>query len=288
MNTVQLLGTLEMGLIYGLVAIGVYLTARVINFPDLTVDGSFPLGAAIAAALIVGGVNPWIATTLAFFGGTLAGSLTAYLNVRFDILGLLAGILTMTGLYSINLRIMGKPNIALFNETTVFTGFNSVFWVLGSLTIVLMAAVIYFLNTEMGLALRAIGVNQRICRAQGISVNWMIVLALALSNGIVALAGALYAQAEGYADVTLGAGTIVVGFASIIIGEAVFRTRRISVLILSCLFGSIIYRLALALALNAGSIGLKATDLKLVTALLIAVAMILPKLKKQIAAKRKV
>lgn len=282
MNAVQLLGALEMGLIYGLVAIGVYLTSRVINFPDLTVDGSFPLGAAIAAALIIGGVNPWIATMLAFVGGTIAGCITGYLNVRWGILGLLAGILTMTGLYSINLRIMGRPNIALFNDTTVFTGFDSVFWVIGGVVVLLVGMVVYFLNTEMGLALRATGVNPRICRAQGVSVNWMILLGLALSNGIVALAGALYAQAEGYADITLGAGTIVIGFASVIIGEVVFRTRRISILILSCIFGSVVYRLALAFALNMGGMGLKATDLKLVTAVLIAVAMILPKLKKRI------
>lgn len=286
MNIIQLLGVLEMGLIYGFVAVGVYLTSRVINFPDLTVDGSFPLGAAIAATLIISDVNPWIATILAFIGGVLAGSVTGYLNVRWKILGLLAGILTMTGLYSINLRIMGRPNIALLNETTIFTGFNNIFWILVVLVILLVGFAIYFLNTEIGLALRATGVNQRICRAQGISVNRMILLGLALSNGIVALAGALYAQIEGYADITLGAGTIVVGFASVIIGEMIFRTRRISVLIISCIIGSILYRLALAFALNIEGIGLKATDLKLVTAVLIAVALILPKLKKQLATRR--
>lgn len=287
MNIIQLIGVLEMGLIYGFVAVGVYLTSRVINFPDLTVDGSFPLGAAIAAALIVNGINPWFATLLAFAGGICAGSVTGYLNVRWGILGLLAGILTMTGLYSINLRIMGKPNIALFNETTIFTGVDHILWILVGMIAVLIGLAIYFLNTEVGLALRATGVNQKICRAQGIPVNWMIILGLALSNGIVALAGALYAQVEGYADITLGAGTIVIGLASVIIGEMIFRTKRISILILSCIFGSIIYRLALAFALNIEGIGLKSTDLKLITALLIALAMILPKLKNQIVAKRK-
>lgn len=276
-----------MGLIYGLVAVGVYLNFRVINFPDLTVDGSFPLGAAIAAALIVSGVNPWLATLLAFAGGVLAGAVTGYLNVKWGILGLLAGILTMTGLYSINLRIMGRPNVALLTETTVFTGFSSSFWILGGVVVLIIGLVFCFLNTEMGLALRATGVNQRICRAQGVSVSWMILLGLALSNGIVALAGALYAQSQGYADITLGVGTIVIGLASVIIGEAIFRTRRIGLLIIGCIFGSIVYRVALAFALNMGDIGLKATDLKLVTAVLIAVTMILPKLKQQIAARRK-
>lgn len=286
MNVVQLLGALEMGLIYGLVAIGVYLTFRVINFPDLTVDGSFPLGAAIAAALIVGGFNPWLATLLAFGAGIIAGLVTGYLNVRWGILGLLAGILTMTGLYSVNLRIMGRPNVALLTEATVFTGFSNTFWVLGGVTLLIVGLIVYFLNTEIGLALRATGVNQKLCRAQGVSVNWMILLGLGLSNGIVALAGALYAQAQGYADITLGVGTIVIGLASVIIGEVLFRTSRISLLIVSCIVGSIVYRIALAFALNMGNIGLKATDLKLVTAVLIAITMILPKLKQQIAKRR--
>lgn len=280
MNIIQLVGAVELGLIYGLVAIGVYLTFRIIDFPDLTVDGTFPLGAAIAASMIVSGTNPWVATLVAFFGGAAAGCVTGYLNVRWKILGLLAGILTMTGLYSINLRIMGRPNIALLNEVTVFSGFNSSFWVLGAATVILVGGLIYFLNTEVGLGIRASGVNPTVSRAQGVRVNWMILLTLALSNGIVAIAGALVAQLNGFADVTLGTGTIIIGLASVIVGEAIFRTKRIGLLIISCVVGSIVYRLAVALALNAGAIGLKASDLKLITAVLIAVTMIIPKLKK--------
>lgn len=287
MNIIQLLGAIEVGLIYGLVAIGVYLTSRVLGFADLTVDGSFPLGAAIAAALIVNGLNPWMASILAFIGGVVSGCVTGYLNVRWKIMGLLAGILTMTGLYSVNLRIMGRPNIPLLTEATIFTGFNSMFWILGGICILIVGLLIYFLNSELGLALRATGVNQRISRAQGVSVGWMIVLGLALSNGIVALGGALFAQTQGYADITLGVGTIVIGLASVIIGEAIFRTQRISLLIVSCILGSIVYRIVVALALNAGSIGLRAQDLKLITAVLIAIAMILPKLREQIFRKRK-
>lgn len=281
MNAVQLLGTLELGLIYGLVAIAVYLTSRAINFADLTVDGSFPLGAAIASALIVGGMNPWLATFIAFLGGMGSGCVTGYLNVRWSIMGLLAGILTMTALYSINLRIMGRPNIALIDETTIFSNSLGLYWVLGVICLIAVLSVIYFLNSQLGLAMRATGVNARFTRAQGVGTGWMIVLGLALSNGVAALGGALFAQAEGFADISLGAGTLVVGLASVIIGEAIFRTRRLSIIIVGCMIGSIVYRLAIALALNSEFLGLKTTDLKLITAVLIGVTMILPKLKKQ-------
>jgi len=287
MNLVQFLGALELGLIYGLVAIGVYLTFRVIDFPDLTVDGTFPMGAAIASAMIVGGINPYLATLIAFFGGAAAGCMTAYLHVRWKILGLLAGILTMTGLYSINLRIMGRPNIPLLSDDTIFTPFNSEFWVLGGVTLLVVFAIVYFLNSEVGLGVRATGVNPQVARAQGVRVRWMIVLTLALSNGIVAVAGALFAQAQGFADVSLGVGTIIIGLASVIVGEAIFRTRVIGWLIFGCVAGSIIYRVAIALALNVGGFGLKASDLKLITALLIALTMIIPKIKKRSLRTRK-
>lgn len=287
MNSIQLLGALELGLIYGLVAIGVYLTSRVINFADLTVDGSLPLGAAIAAALIVNGMNPWAASILAFVGGALSGCITGYLHVRWNIMGLLAGILTMTGLYSINLRIMGRPNIALLTENTIFSATSNVFWILLPLSLLTVIAIIYFLNSEIGLGMRATGINQKISSAQGIRVGWMIISALALSNGLVAFSGALFAQSQGFADITLGAGTLITGLASIIIGEAIFRSHKLSIIILSCLLGSILYRLAVVLALNTESLGLKASDLKLLTAILIGVTMILPKMKQQILARRK-
>lgn len=288
MSIIQLLGTLELGLIYGLVTIGVYLTSRVINFADLTVDGTFPLGAAIAAALIVNNVNPWLASLLAFFGGMLSGCVTGYLNVRWKIMGLLAGILTMTGLYSINLRIMGRPNIALLKETTtIFNGIFETYWILGILCLIIIAGVIYFLNSQIGLAMRATGTNPRFSSAQGIRVNWMVIMSLALSNGIVALGGALFAQAQGFADVSLGAGTLVVGLASIIIGESIFRSRKLSSIVIACVIGSIVYRIAVALALNTDFLGLKASDLKIITAVLITATMILPKLKEEIFARKR-
>ncbi|PWU04324.1 MAG: ABC transporter permease [Verrucomicrobia bacterium] len=288
MNLLQFLGTLELGLIYGLVAIGVYLTSRVINFPDLTVDGSFPLGAAVAAALIVDGMNPWLASLFAFLSGAISGCITGYLNVRWKIMGLLAGILTMTGLYSINLRIMGRPNISLLNEETIFTQIFGSFWILIIICLILVIAVVFFLNTQIGLAIRATGANSKFASAQGVRTGWMIVLNLALSNGIVALAGALFAQAQGFADISAGAGTLVVGLASLIIGESIFRTRNLSLIIIGCLTGSIIYRLAIAFALNTEFLGLKAADLKLITAVLIGITMILPKLKEEILSRRKI
>lgn len=288
MHIIQLIGTLELGLLYGLVTVGVYLTSRVINFADLTVDGSFPLGAAIVAALIINGTNPWLATLLAFVGGALSGCVTGYLHVRWKIMTLLAGILTMTALYSINLRIMGRPNIALLTETTIFTEMYGLYWVLGSVCFIILAGVIYFLNSQIGLAMRASGVNPRFANAQGVRVGWIIILGLALSNGIVALSGALFAQAQGFADVSLGTGTLVVGLASIIIGEAIFRTRRLSLIVISCVVGSVVYRVAIALALNTEFLGLKASDLKLITAVLIGVTMILPKLREEMLIRRRI
>ncbi len=287
MHITQLFGTLELGLIYGLVTIGVYLTSRVINFADLTVDGSFPLGAAIVAASIVNGMNPWLASLLAFLGGALSGSVTGYLNVRWKITGLLAGILTMTALYSINLRIMGRPNIALLSETTIFTEIYGMYWVLGVVCFIIVGGVIYFLNSQIGLAMRAAGTNPRCANAQGVRVGWMIVLGVALSNGIVAFSGALFAQAQGFADISLGTGTLVVGLASVIIGEVIFRTRRLSMIVISCIAGSIVYRIAIALALNTEFLGLKASDLKLITAVLIGATMILPKLREELLIRRK-
>ena len=281
MNLIQIEGAVELGLIHGLVAIGVYITFRVIDFPDLTVDGSFPLGGAVTASMIVAGMNPWLATLVAVFCGAGAGCITGYLNLRWGILGLLAGILTMTGLYSINLRIMGRPNIPLLGAPTLFPENWNTLILLGVVVILLTAAVGYFLTTEMGLGVRATGVNPVVARAQGVSVKKMTYLMLAISNGLVALAGALFAQAEGFADITVGTGTIIVGLASVIIGEAIFQTRNVVLLVIGCVVGSIVYRIAIAFALNVGDYGLRASDLKLITALLIALTMIVPKVREK-------
>ncbi|MBT3360138.1 MAG: ABC transporter permease [Rhodospirillales bacterium] len=287
MSLIALLGTLETGLIFALVALGVYLSFRILQFPDLTVDGSFPLGAAVSAILIVNGFNPFLATLVACVAGAGAGLITAWLNVRLKILHLLASILTMIALYSINLRIMGRPNVALLGEQTVFTPLEA----LGVPTYMAIPAALFvliviakvgmdrFLNSEIGLAMRATGANARMARAQGINTNFYILLGMALSNALVALAGALFAQSQGAADVTMGVGVIVVGLAAVIGGEAVILPRTVFLATLACIAGSLMYRFAVAMALNADFIGLKAQDLNLITALVVAAAMVLPSVR---------
>jgi putative tryptophan/tyrosine transport system permease protein len=282
-STVALVGAVELGLIYGLVALGVYLSFRVLSFPDLTVDGSFPLGAAVAAASIVGGIDPYLATALAVLAGALAGLVTAVLNVRFGILHLLASILTMIALYSINLRVMGRPNVALITEPTVLTPFEALLpplWLRPLLVLVVAAAaaalLARFLLNEAGLAMRAVGVNPRMAEAQGVPIPATTCLGMALSNGLCALAGALFAQLNGFADVTIGAGTIVVGLASVIVGETVLPARGVAGAVLACVAGSVLYRLAVALALEADVLGLQASDLNLITAVLVGIALVLP------------
>ncbi|HUX78923.1 MAG TPA: ABC transporter permease [Alphaproteobacteria bacterium] len=290
------MGALEVGFLYGLVAIGVLLSFRILDFPDLTVDGSLPLGAAVCAILIVSGVNPWLATFCSILAGMAAGFTTAWISVRWNILHLLASILTMTALYSINLRIMGRPNIALLGEQTIFTpleNFTSLesFSYLRHYTIpaamciiatVVLIVVYRFLSSEKGLAMRATGANPRMAKAQGIAVNRQVLLGIAISNGLVALAGALWAQSQGFADVTMGVGTIVVGLAAVIVGEAFFNPKVILSALVACILGSIFYRLAIAFALNASFLGLQAQDLQLVTAIIVGLAMITPKLRSKI------
>ena len=287
------LGAVELGLIYGLVALGVFLSFRVLNFPDLTVDGSFPLGAAVVATAITHGMDPWLATALAVVAGAVAGLATAILNVRFRILHLLASILTMIALYSINLRIMGRPNIALLGETTVLTPLEALPLPLlyaRPLLLLLVVAVaaallVRFLLSEVGLAMRATGVNPRMAEAQGIAVGAVTCLGMALSNGLVALAGALFAQANGFADVTLGTGTIVVGLAAVIVGETLLPRPTVVMAVLGCVVGSVLYRLIVALALEADFLGLEASDLNLVTALLVGGALILPATRARLLAR---
>jgi putative ABC transport system permease protein len=284
MSQIAFLGALELGLIYGLVALGVFLSFRVLSFPDLTVDGSFPLGAAVAASAIVAGLDPYLGTLLAIVAGALAGLVTAVLNVRFGILHLLASILTMIALFSINLRIMGRPNIALLTESTVLTPLEPLgIWmpvlkVLAVGVVALAAALllIRFLASDYGLAMRATGANPRMARAQGVQTGSAILVGMALSNALVALAGALFAQTAGFADISIGTGTIVVGLAAVIVGETILPSRHIGLVVLACLFGSILYRLAVALALNSDVLGLTASDLNLVTAVLVGIALVLP------------
>jgi putative ABC transport system permease protein len=280
MNQLQLLGAIEIGLIYSLVAIGVYITFKVIDFPDLTVDGSFTLGAAVSSSMIFAGYDPYLATIAAIFSGSLSGMVTGYLNVRWEILGLLAGILTMTALYSINLRIMGRPNIAIIDSATVFKNWSIIITIL-IVTIISIFMLARFFASEFGLAVRAIGINPKVSSAYGIKVGLMKIVALSISNAIVALAGSLFAQSQGFADISMGMGTIIVGLASVIIGDALLHPERIWVGLVTCAVGSIIYRIVIAFALNAHDIGLEASDLNLITALLVALTMIASKLKKK-------
>ena len=294
MSLIASLGAIEIGLVFGLVALGVYLSFRIINFPDLTVDGSFPLGGAVAAALIVAGWNPFAATAAAIVAGALAGWLTAWLNVRLRIMQLLASILVMIALYSVNLRVMGKPNVALINDATVFSllqfGGIPEHWLkpLVMLAVVVAAKVLIdlFFASEAGLAMRATGGNPRMARAQGISTDRLTIAGLALSNGLVALAGALFVQSQGGADISMGIGTIVVGLAAVIIGETILPARSLVVTTLACVLGAVLYRFFIALALNSDFIGLQAQDLNLVTAALVAVALLVPGSRRKLAGLR--
>ena len=295
MSLFSFLGTLEIGLIYGLVAIGVYLTFRILDFPDLTVDGSFTLGAAVTATLIVMGVNVFLATVAGTIAAACAGLVTAWLNLRFDILHLLASILTMTAPYTINLRVMGKPNVALIMEPTILTPFEGIFGLPDMYMRVIFVAVCaliggllvaWFLKTQYGLAMRAVGSNKRMAQANGIVVKQKVYAGLALSNGLVGLAGALFAQTNGFADSTMGIGTIVVGLAAVIIGQSLFASRSMYVIVLSCIVGSVLYRLAVSMALNADFLGFSASDLNLITAVLVALALIFPKLRNEWKAKQ--
>lgn len=294
MSLYAFLGTLEIGFIYGLVAMGVYLTFRILDFPDLTVDGSFTLGAAATATLIVTGVNPFLATFIGTVAAASAGLVTAWLNLRFNILHLLASILTMTALYTINLRVMGKPNVALIMEPTVLTPFEGLGIPAMYMKVIFVAVcaiiagllVAWFLYTQYGLAMRAVGSNKRMAQANGIVVNEKVYVGLALSNGLVGLGGALFAQTNGFADSTMGIGTIVVGLAAVIVGESLFGSRSIFIVVMSCILGSILYRLAVSMALNADFLGFQASDLNLITAVLVTLALIFPKLRSEFKAKR--
>ena len=295
MNTIQIIGAIELGLIYGFEAMGVYLSLRILDFPDLSVDGTFPLGAATCAALIVAGVHPLLATIAAMILGGLAGLITAWLSTHLKFMNLLSGILVMTALYSINLRVMGRPNIPLLGENTLFEEFFlclkgplGLFWRIFPILIfigLLPYALNCFLKTNTGLALRATGNNALMARAQGINDKAMVSLGLCLANSFVALGGAIFAQVSGYADISMGVGTIIIGLAAVIIGEAVLPIRKISHAILACIAGAILYRFVIATALNIGGSLLQASDLNLVTAVLVGIAMLLPDLKRQLRTK---
>lgn len=276
-----IIGTLELGFIYALMALGVYLSFRVLDFADLTVDGSLPLGAALAASLIIAGYNPWLATGAAILGGVLAGSVTGVLHTHLKITPLLSGILVMTALYSVNLRVMGRSNIPLLREIVIFdylemlkipAKYSSLVFI--ALAVVLVIFLLYlFLVTDLGLALRATGDNEQMAKSLGININSMKILGLALSNALVALAGAFVAQYQGFADVGMGIGTIIAGLASVIIGEMLIRSDSLFKILLAVVLGSLLYRFVIAVVLR---LGLPPTDLKLMTAALVILALAYP------------
>lgn len=286
----EILETLQLGLVFSLVVMGVYLSFRVLNFPDLTVDGSFPLGGAVFAVAVISGYGPWLGLLAAALTGFAAGCVTAWLNVRWKILHLLAGILTMTALYSINLRIMGQPNLSLFGMESLFSGVEklgidpSYVMPLVMLVVVsLVLALLYlFLKTEIGLSLRATGANPRMAVAQGVNKGGYLIFGLGISNALVALGGAFFVELNRFADVGLGLGKIIEGLAAVIIGEAIISTRKVKWALIACVVGSIFYRFAVGFALKGDVLGLRSSDLNLMTAVIVALAMMLPLMRKNI------
>ena len=303
------LGAIATGLGFGFVALAVYLTFRVLDFPDLTIDGTLPLGAALTATLLTAGVNPYLTLPIAFAGGAVAGTATALIATRLRIHSLLASILVTTGLVSINLRIMGRSNVPLLNTDSLFTPlatpFHAMLESLGGealarmstnlLTIVVFLVLVlgvkfaldWFMRTEIGLAMCATGDNPQMIRALGTNTDHMILLGLAISNGLVALSGSLIAQYQGFADVNMGMGLIIAGLAAVILGETLVRPARFAVATTAVLLGMIAYRIAIAAALTISiplpggeNFTIDAQDVKLATAILVFVALWLSRVQK--------
>lgn len=294
----SLVGAVTVGLILSLVAIGIFISYRVLNFPDITTDGSFTLGGAVAASLIICRIDPVVACSAALICGFAAGALTGFFNIRFNIRPILAGILMMTGLYSINLHIMGKSNLPLLTEKTLLTGIEG--FIAGAMQLprtvllfgspvssldigILIAAAAFvgltaflvtvFFGTHLGTAMRATGNNPQMVRALGVNTGLMVVCGLALGNGLTALSGALLVQYQGFADIQMGIGMFVWGIASLIIGETLIGTQRTGIIILGTIYGSVLFRILVSIALKWG---MNPNDLKLVTALFVLGALIIP------------
>ncbi len=298
-----LIGSTTIGLILAFLALGIFISFRIFEFPDITAEGSFTFGAATASALIVANVNPLIAILAAFIAGMIAGAATGIIHTRFNINPLLSGILVMTALYSVNLHIMGKSNIPLLNESTVFTwienfsgsvsGADSKTMIIGwevatkdlwtllfcFLAILIFCLVLWwFFRTNLGTAMRATGDNAQMIRALGVNTKLLIIAGVALSNGFIALAGAMLAQYQGFADVQMGLGMMVWGLASVIIGEAIINDNSLGFIITGAVLGSVLFRLLVAIALRWG---LNPNDLKIITALFVFTALILPGIMKK-------
>jgi putative tryptophan/tyrosine transport system permease protein len=302
------IGALTIGLILSVLALGIYISFRIFDFPDITAEGSITLGAAVAATLLVSGVNPLAATAAAFCAGMAAGALTGVLHTKFKINGLLSGILVMTALYSVNLHVMGKSNIPLLSSTTLGNyaeeaalalgmtaadvrilgwevSVRDVSILVGVFVAIVMAGVALdrFFRTHLGTAMRATGDNPQMIRALGVNVSAMMILGLAVSNGLVAVSGAMLAQYQGFADVQMGIGMLVWGLASVIIGEALVGVRSLGLSIVGTVMGSVLFRLLVAMALRWG---LDPNDLKLITALFVFGALVLPTLLEKLRSRK--
>lgn len=293
MSYISFLGAIEAGLILSLVALAVYISFRILNFPDLTVDGSYPLGAAITAILIINGYNPYFALIIAFMGGYLSGLITAFLNVKFKILHLLAGILVMTALYSVNIRIMGASFVSLNNLPTVFTPFENIgipedyvkIVVLGMIVIIVKLILDIFLVSKVGLAIRSTGMNPLMAKSQSVNTRCMTYLGIGVSNGIVAIAGGLFAQYNLSSDVTVGIGTIIFGLAAVILGETFIKSRNMVLSTIACVIGAILFKIATALALEIRFLGMTTSDLNLIIAIIITAALVIPYSRSSLSAR---
>ena len=298
-----LIGSITIGLVLSLLALGSFISFRIFDFPDITAEGSFTFGAAITAFLIVAGINPVAASALAFTGGLLAGSATGLIHTRFKINSLLSGILVMTALYSVNLHVMGKSNVPLLSQNTLFTWFekfsdnisgenaviNLIGWTVPAkdlwtllfcllIVVVFCLLLLWFFRTNIGTAMRATGDNDQMIRALGVNTKGMIIFGIALSNGFIALSGSMLAQLQGFADVQMGIGMMVWGLASVIIGEALISEKSLGHLIAGAVIGAVLFRLLVAVALRWG---MNPNDLKLITAAFVFLALVVPGLIKQ-------
>lgn len=288
----ELLGAVSLGLLWTLMTYGVYISYRVLDIADLTAEGSLTMGAALAAVCIGGGMNPYLALAVSFLGGMCAGLVTGLLHTRLRIPALLSGILTMIALWSVNLRIMGKANVSLLRMPTVFSGLtelglgkNAAVLCVGVLCVVGAFLLLYgFFGTEIGCALRATGNNARMARAQGIDTDRMKVLGLTVANGLIALSGGLIAQSQTFADIQMGTGSIVIGLASLIIGEVLYGNKTVFRSLISLVLGAITYRVIIALVLK---LGMPANDLKLFTAITVAFCLALPTIKSRVQASKR-
>lgn len=279
-----IIGAIAQGLLWAVMAIGVYITYRILDIADLTAEGCFTLGAGITCKLITAGLNPFVSTFIALIGGLLAGLCTGLLHTKLKIPALLAGILTMTGLWSVNLRVMGKSNIPLLRETTIIsmienTGLTKNYAAIVAgivLTVIVVLFLWWFFSTELGYALRATGNNKNMIRANGVNTDNATILGIMLSNGLIALSASLVSQFNSFADMQMGVGTIVIGLASVIIGEVVFGNRTILRSLIAVALGSVLYRIIIAVVLK---LGLKSDDMKLISSVLLAVALCFPSIR---------